>query len=138
MTEWHRNKRKMKPFSGLLLCELNSAHCCWHTSLKGCLGVEKKVVLFLFKYYLLGERKQNELDNIPTTLMRRIAPKYCSIFKKKPGEGLNSVGGVGDPHVRGPGQISSATWSGWVGVLFVVSAFQRHRQEDQNVKMFLS
>lgn len=41
--------------------------------------------------------------------MRKIAPKYCSIFKKNPREGLNSVGGVADPYVRGPGQIPGAT-----------------------------
>lgn len=68
LPNWWQNdtetREKMKSFSSLLLCELNSAHCCWHTSLKGCLGIEKKAVLFLFKYYLLGEKKHNELDSL--------------------------------------------------------------------------
>lgn len=142
MTEWHRNMRKIKPFSDLLLCELNSTHCCWHTSLKGCLGLEIKAVLFLFKYYILGGKKNNGIDSLQILITYSTHEKKLHLnifpFLKRSLLRALTVGGVAGSHMRGPGQIPSATWSGWGGVLPVVSASQRHRQEDPKVKMFLS
>lgn len=59
-----------------------------------------KAVLFLSKYYILGEKKHNGIHKVCNLY---IIPKCGSIFRKNLGGGLKPVGGMAVQHRRGPG-----------------------------------